>query len=292
MAKITPAYMEQVSKGFKKLFNNALKDSKEEHKKIATEVIANTMVVNYNWIADLPTMREWVGDRVLKELEAFDYSVKKKNWESSIKVDRDVITYDSLGVIKPKILSLVEEVERHYARMLFALLESNGVCYDGQNFFSATHAINSVNFSNLGNSALSENSFMATRNEMARIVNAEGEPMDVEGNLLVVPPELEATAYKILKSKTKANGEDNICYNLADVYVSRRLSDKNDWYLLDTTKAIKPLILQVNKKVEFTALDKPESENNFMRREFRYGIDSEDNVGYGLWQLAYKHKVA
>lgn len=291
MAKITPEYMEQVSKGFKKVFNGALKQNKEDYKKIATEIIANTIVVDYKWIADLPTMREWVGDRVLKELEAFDYSIKKKNWESSIKVDRDVITYDSLGVVKPKILSLVEEVERHYSRMLFALLEANSTCYDGQNFFSATHSVNGVNFSNLGSLALSEESFMSTRNEMARIVNSENEPMDVSGNLLIVPPELEATALKILKSKTKANGEDNICYNLADVYVSRRLSNKKNWYLLDTTKVIKPLILQVNKKVEFTALDKPESEANFMRREFRYGIDSEDNAGYGLWQLAYKHEV-
>ncbi|WP_163499497.1 Mu-like prophage major head subunit gpT family protein [Helicobacter suis] len=62
--------------------------------------------------------------------------------------------------------------------------------------------------------------------------------------------------------------------------------------LLDTSKTIKPIILQTNKPVEFSALDQPTNQNNFMRREFLYGIDSEDNAGYGLWQLAYLNQIA
>ncbi|WP_205426583.1 Mu-like prophage major head subunit gpT family protein, partial [Helicobacter suis] len=42
---------------------------------------------------------------------------------------------------------------------------------------------------------------------------------------------------------------------------------------------------------EFSALDQPTNQNNFMRREFLYGIDSEDNAGYGLWQLAYLNQI-
>jgi len=35
--------------------------------------------------------------------------------------------------------------------------------------------------------------------------------------------------------------------------------------------------------------DKLDNEAAFMRKEFRYGIDTEDNAGYGLWQMAYKN---
>lgn len=292
MAKLTAAYMEQVSKGFKKLFNNAIKANKLDYEKFATVVNANTMTVDYSWIADMPSMREWVGDRVLKELEVFDYTIKKKNWESTIQVDRDVIQYDSLGIVKPKILSLAEVVYMHYMKMLTELLESNSACYDGQNFFSQTHKVGGVDFSNLGALELNEDNFLATRAEMATVVNEEADPLDVDGNLLMVPPTLEGAAIKLLTNKTKANGEDNPCYGMAEVLVNRRLTDKKSWYLFDVSKVLKPTILQINKKVDFTALDKPESDANFMRRKFIYGIDTEDNVGYGLWQLAYKNKVA
>jgi len=59
------------------------------------------------------------------------------------------------------------------------------------------------------------------------------------------------------------------------------------WYLLDTSRVMKPLILQRRKNYNFVALDQERDENVFMRKEFVYGTDARLNVGYGLWQLAY-----
>lgn len=64
------------------------------------------------------------------------------------------------------------------------------------------------------------------------------------------------------------------------------------WYLLDTSRAIKPLIYQVRKPYNFQAFQDEADENVFKRREFVYGIDARSNVGYGLWQLAYFSKQA
>jgi phage major head subunit gpT-like protein len=62
------------------------------------------------------------------------------------------------------------------------------------------------------------------------------------------------------------------------------------WYLMDLSRPIKPLILQVRKQPQFVAQDNPEAENVFMRKKFRYGVDDRKNVGFGLWQLAYGSK--
>jgi phage major head subunit gpT-like protein len=62
------------------------------------------------------------------------------------------------------------------------------------------------------------------------------------------------------------------------------------WYLLDISRAIKPIIFQQRKKPEFVALDNPNDQNVFMKKEFLYGIDCRDNVGFALWQLAYASK--
>ncbi|MEM5787182.1 MAG: Mu-like prophage major head subunit gpT family protein, partial [Syntrophobacteraceae bacterium] len=63
------------------------------------------------------------------------------------------------------------------------------------------------------------------------------------------------------------------------------------WFLLDLSRPIKPIILQIRKRPEFVAMDQPEDENVFMRKKYRYGVDDRKNVGFGLWQLAFGSKA-
>lgn len=62
------------------------------------------------------------------------------------------------------------------------------------------------------------------------------------------------------------------------------------WYLLDISRAIKPLIFQDRKKAKFVSMDKEDDENVFFRKQFIYGVDMRCAVGFGLWQLAYASK--
>jgi phage major head subunit gpT-like protein len=62
------------------------------------------------------------------------------------------------------------------------------------------------------------------------------------------------------------------------------------WYVLDLSRAIKPLIFQKRRDYQFVAMDKPDDEAAFSRKEYRYGVDARVNAGYGLWQLAYASK--
>ena len=59
------------------------------------------------------------------------------------------------------------------------------------------------------------------------------------------------------------------------------------WFLLDVSRAIKPILLQKRKDFQFTALDKLDDQNVFMNKEFIYGSDARANTGYGFWQMAY-----
>ena len=58
------------------------------------------------------------------------------------------------------------------------------------------------------------------------------------------------------------------------------------WYVLDTTRAIKPLIFQDRKKPNFVAMTAETDPNVFSKSEFVYGVDSRCNVGFGFWQMA------
>ena len=65
------------------------------------------------------------------------------------------------------------------------------------------------------------------------------------------------------------------------------------WYLLDTTRPLKPMVHQERKKPEFVSHTDPNhSDHVFHNKEFLYGVDARSNVGFGLWQMAYASNAA
>lgn len=65
----------------------------------------------------------------------------------------------------------------------------------------------------------------------------------------------------------------------------------NPWFLLDTSRSLKPLIYQKRKDYKFIAMTKDEDEAVFTRDEYRYGVDGRGNVGFGFWQMAFGSKA-
>jgi len=64
------------------------------------------------------------------------------------------------------------------------------------------------------------------------------------------------------------------------------------WFLLDTTKIVKPFIFQKRRDYNLVQKRDPKDENVFMNNEFLFGIDARVNAGCGLWQLAFGSKAA
>lgn len=59
------------------------------------------------------------------------------------------------------------------------------------------------------------------------------------------------------------------------------------WFLMDTRRPLKPIILQKRKDFNFVAKDKETDDNVFDNNEYVYGTDARMNVGFGFWQFAY-----
>lgn len=62
------------------------------------------------------------------------------------------------------------------------------------------------------------------------------------------------------------------------------------WYLLDTSRAVRPIIWQEREKYEFQQLTQENSEYVFLNDSYLYGIRARVNAGFGLWQMAYGSK--
>ena len=65
-------------------------------------------------------------------------------------------------------------------------------------------------------------------------------------------------------------------------------ADAPNWYVIDDTNVMKPLVYQERVKPEFeTKFDPSKSDKVFMEDVYLYGIRARGNAGFGLWQLAH-----
>jgi phage major head subunit gpT-like protein len=266
------------------LFNRAFQNSNKDYEKLATVIKTNSHTIDYHWLGDIPAMTEWVGERTIKDLTAFNYSISKKDWEASFGVTRDDIIFDRLGIIKPKVEQLAHAIPRHRNKLVSDLITNNGVCYDGKAFFGE-HTIGDTTYNNKSTDELNGENLLKAYAFMESIKNENGESLEVSPSHLVVSANLRGTAQKLLKGDIVDNNSNPV-KDLVPYSVMKNLP-ANSWCLMDLTQPIKPFIVQITKDAELVRMDQSGDELMFMKKEARFGIDCMDNAGYSLWQLAY-----
>lgn len=62
------------------------------------------------------------------------------------------------------------------------------------------------------------------------------------------------------------------------------------WFLLDTSRVLKPVLFQERTKPELTSMTRADDEAVFMTDEYRFGIRYRCNSGFGFWQTAFCSK--
>ncbi len=128
---------------FKSLFQKAFAGEKSQYKMVAMDVPSSTKSNTYGWLGRLPGMREWVGDRVLKNLEKSSYTISNRKFENTVSVYRTDIEDDNLGIYSPMIEELGRGAKEHADKLIFDLLKNGDttICYDGQYFFDVDHPL-------------------------------------------------------------------------------------------------------------------------------------------------------
>lgn len=273
--------------GYSAAYQKAFDSQETNYERIATVIPSSTREQTYGWLGQMPQMREWIGEREIQNLSAYDYTIKNKHFEMTIGVNRDDIEDDVYGSYTPMFQNLGECAALHPDEQVFSILQEGfeNKCYDGKEFFSTQHKVNGKNVSNKSTYELSEKSYGAARADMMMFKGDKEKSLKILPDLLVVPPTLEEKARRILKADY-IDGTSNIYKDTADILVVPELTDSKKWYLLCTKKALKPIIYQERKKIKFVSMVNETDEKVFMNNEFQYGADGRNNTGYGFWQMA------
>mgnify|MGYP002588972752 FL=1 len=287
---INQSNLHGLTTGFSAAFNKALSEVSPDYKDIATVTSSSTATNNYAWLGQIPGMKEWIGDREVQHISEYGYTIKNKSFERTIGINRDAIEDDQYGIYTPMFSMMGQEAGEHYNDLVFEMLTKGFTekCYDEKTFFATDHVSGEKTFSNASTAALSTESFLAARQAMMSITGDKNKPLKLVPDLLVVSPKNEMVAKKILEASL-IDGTTNITQNLAKIKVATELSGDNEdaWFLLCTKKFLKPIILQIRKKIKFDMLTKDTDPNVFLQKEYLYGCDSRDNAGFGFWQMAY-----
>lgn len=272
---------------FNTLFNKVLGETKTTWEKIATRVPSSTGEESYKWLGNIPKMREWIGDRQIQNLAAHDYTVKNKDFELTVGVDRNDIEDDCIGLYTPMIQTVAQSAATFPDDLTFDVLKAGFTekCFDGKPFYSKEHIIGKKSASNLSDKKLTMESYAAARTLMMSLTDEFGRPLRLVPNLLFVPPALEGKGREILLAE-QINGSTNTYKGTAVLEVAPELADEPlAWFLLCTTMPIKPIIYQERKAPKFVSLDKDTDEIVFMKKKFLYGAEARGNAGYGFWQM-------
>lgn len=280
----------------KTTFNNAFAAAPSVWQKIAMEVPSTSSQNDYKWLSTFPRMRKWIGDKAVKALAAFSYTVKNDDWEATVEVDRNDIEDDNLGIYTPQAQMAGESAKQLPDEIVMELVNNAfaSICYDGQYFIDTDHPVAGASVSNKGTKKLSfatlaaaQASYGAARTAMKKFKDDEGRPLNIIPNILLVPPALEDTGRALLTNERLEDGKPNPYKGTAELVVDGRLTSDDAWFLLDTSKPVKPFIYQKRKAPDFVQQTDPQADDVFSRKKFKFGAEARAAGGYGFWQLAY-----
>lgn len=141
-------------RGYKMDFQRGLQSSQlaEEFLRFTMRTQSSTDRTTYPWLGQFPKLREWVGDRIVKKLDAHDYTIKNKKFESTVEVDRTAIEDDQFGIYSPMMEEMGIAAAEYPGDAVYDLIRQGDslLCYDGQPFFSASHPVGDGTESNWG----------------------------------------------------------------------------------------------------------------------------------------------
>ncbi len=201
MAVVNAATLEALWVSFNTIFQQTLERTKTRIDDIASAVPSSTRIEHYPIAALTGRMREWVKDRVVQDLAAFEASVRNLTFEHTIGVPREDIEDDvtgayalaiqqqaALGVLEPW-LQVQDELG------VGAFAESVG--FDGVPFFSNSHVWQGMKGaagapqSNLTAAYLTAPAVYAGIKQMSAFVGPDGVVLMVQPTHFLFSPAME-----------------------------------------------------------------------------------------------------
>jgi hypothetical protein len=228
----------------------------------------------------------------------YEKTFTHKEYVKGVSIERKLWDDQRLGNIRDRARNLGNSfgttIATHQSSVFNNAFSSSVLGGDGVALASASHPNrpddSGTTYSNLGTTALSYNSVVSTVQSGKRLLDDRGNPMPVIYRVLLVPIELEATAYEITNALNKPGVADNDANFVGSqgliTIVDPYLTDANNWFMLDPVMANEHL-KWFWRFIPELAID-PASNFNLVARYRGY---MRYSFGWDDWRFVFGHNV-
>jgi len=203
--------------------------------------------------------------------EEATYSVNKRGGIEDVTLE--AIRNDDVLAVRRVPVKLARAAARTLYTFVFDLIATNPTIYDSVTLFNATH-------SNIGTSALAQAPLLAGRMAMMKQTDSgSSEVLGITPRYLVVPPDLEATAWGLVVSPstgyfipTAAQGQNIQTW---ETIVVKTWTDTNNWFLVADPSDIPSIeigFLDGKTEPELFIQDAPNAGTMFTNDKITYKI--------------------
>lgn len=298
---INRANMNDLFKTYSAKFTDAMKKAAERAfpndlmvEDIAIVLTSTGAAAVHGWIEQIHGMREWVGDRLIRNLKLGKLTVTNRDFENTIAVGRNDIEDDQYGMFAPLFGMMGENAEGIWGKLAVDALTGNGAWADGNPFFCKTRLIGQSSVTNAVTTAFGRDAVEAGITAMRSWTLFGGEPAEVRPMELVVGPSLESGALAIVEALMVNDGNDVSVSNTSPARQLRvRVSDRlvgdhaAKWFIIGRKAGIPAVAVQKRKLPVLTRKDSVSDDNVFFGKEFVYGTDCRGEAFLTLPFLGY-----
>jgi phage major head subunit gpT-like protein len=251
---INAANMTALQKSFNTLFQQGLAFNAGTDVSFLMRDFPSTTAANfYAWIDQIPGFREWLGDRVFKNVRGQKFEILNRDWEDSVSMSKNEILDDQYVVYGPLVQMMAEAWITLKRKIAIDVLTANPASFTGKAFFADDHAYGDNTIDNVVTDALSESAFNAAFTAAAGWKFSNGELTRTKWTHLLHGPKLHETAFHIVDAQRHASGVtqvDNPNYKRVQrVELEDLAGDYDDyWMLLDCSKSVKPVARQIRQE--------------------------------------------
>jgi phage major head subunit gpT-like protein len=193
-------------------------------------------------------MEEFTGTIPYSDFEGqYRVSYTHKEWVKGMKIERKLVEDDQYNIIasRPKLLATsAKRTREKHAASVFNNAFNTSIFTGGDTYALRAAAHTWVGTtavqSNIGTTALSKTSIATARLAMRNYLDETDNLITAMGDTLIVPPELEQTAWELMSSEKEVDVNDNTANfwkGRYKVIVWDFLDDTNNWFLVDSTLA-------------------------------------------------------
>ena len=248
-----------VFKGFSRRFDDLVKQRGDEElfRLLAQETRSNEFSRELFFSTRLGGgMKEDTGEFDIGSIKLQSLVISTKRWYDAFQMNREDLQNDRLSLYRPHIERLVESYRTHRLQLVIQTLESGWTAtgFDGVTFFNDAHPLsNGGTNDNVVAGPLNETNLKQALIQLARMKDDSGELIGLRGTHLLVPPELEIDALKLVDAVTVGGGNANVLAGRLQVVVSPHLTSATQWYVIDASRGSQ-------KPVLFYTVDRPRLE--------------------------------